>query len=263
MKKICALIRVTFMTKISYIRAFWFNIFGTAISILIYYFLWKYVFSTTDNLNGFALTEMTTYIILSRVLSSQFSGGIDKEFSEWVYKGNIAVELLRPVSLIFSLWSKRIGEFFFFILFKGVPVAVVGMILLKGTIPSGITEFVLFSVSVLISIVILFWIEVMVGMLSFFTLNSYGVSSAKSALLSILSGGVVPIFLFPESLAEFLNYLPFAGMVSTPVNIYLGKYGLNQTIELIGVQIIWAFVLGVLTLIFYKFAIKKVVVQGA
>lgn len=166
MGKMIALIRVTFMTKIAYIKAFWFNIFGTAVSILIYYFLWKYVLSTTESLNGFSMREVTTYVILSRVLASQFSGGIDKEFSEWVYKGNIAVELLRPVSLFFSLWSKRLGEFFFFILFKGIPVTIIGMIILKGVAPCGVMGVMLFGISVLVSIMILFWIEIMVGLLS-------------------------------------------------------------------------------------------------
>lgn len=262
MGKMIALIRVTFMTKIAYIKAFWFNIFGTAVSILIYYFLWKYVLSTTESLNGFSMREVTTYVILSRVLASQFSGGIDKEFSEWVYKGNIAVELLRPVSLFFSLWSKRLGEFFFFILFKGIPVTIIGMIILKGVAPCGVMGVMLFGISVLVSIMILFWIEIMVGLLSFFTLNSYGVSSAKSALLSILSGGIVPIVLFPERIADFLNYLPFASMVSVPINIYLGKYAINQALEFIILQVAWGIILGIIALVFYRFSIKKVVVQG-
>ena len=66
----------------------------------------------------FTAVQMTTYVVLSRTLSSQFSGGINKEFAEWVYKGNIVVELLRPVHLAFNLFGKRLGEFFFFLLFK-------------------------------------------------------------------------------------------------------------------------------------------------
>ncbi len=45
MKKIYYLSRITFITKFAYIKAFWFNSFGTAVSILIYYFLWKLYFS--------------------------------------------------------------------------------------------------------------------------------------------------------------------------------------------------------------------------
>ena len=196
MKKLCYLIRMTFQTKFAYIKAFWFNIFGTAVSILIYYFLWKYVFQSRDELHGFTAVEITTYVIISRLLSSQFSGGINREFSEWVQKGDIVVELLRPVPLVFTLFGKRVGEFLFFLLFKGIPVSILATFILGGTGPDGAVNFVLFLVSVFISIGLMFWIEVMVGLISFFTLNSYGIGYTKTALMSILSGGIVPLFLF-------------------------------------------------------------------
>ena len=123
-------------------------------------------------------------------------------------------------------------------------------------------EFLLFFVSVLVSIGILFWIEVAVGIVSFFTLNTYGLAFTKSALLSILSGGVVPLFLFPESVARVLDYLPFAGMVTVPVYTYLGKYSIQEAVSFIGLQVVWCVLLGVLVMAFYQKAIKKVVVQG-
>lgn len=156
MKKLYYLIRMTFQTKFAYIKAFWFNIFGTAVSILIYYFLWKYVFQSRDELNGFTAVEITTYVIISRLLSSQFSGGINREFSEWVQKGNIVVELLRPVPLVFTLFGKRVGEFLFFILFKGIPVSILATFILGGTGPDGAANFALFLVSVFISIGLMF-----------------------------------------------------------------------------------------------------------
>ena len=262
MEKLYCLIRVAFQTKFAYIKAFWFNIFGTAVSILIYYFLWKYVFMSREELHGFTAVQMTTYVVLSRTLSSQFSGGINKEFAEWVYKGNIVVELLRPIHLAFNLFGKRLGEFFFFLLFKGIPIGILGTLLLGGCGPAGVVEFLLFFVSVLVSIGILFWIEVAVGIVSFFTLNTYGLAFTKSALLSILSGGVVPLFLFPESVARVLDYLPFAGMVTVPVYTYLGKYSIQEAVSFIGLQVVWCVLLGVLVMAFYQKAIKKVVVQG-
>ncbi|WP_312430901.1 ABC transporter permease [Lacrimispora sp.] len=220
------------------------------------------VFLTKNDLKGYTMSEITTYVILSKILSSQFSGGINRELSEWIYKGHIVVELLRPVNLIFTLWSKRIGELLFFLVFKGIPVAVLGIVILNGVIPFGPKEFLLFSFSIIISIGLSFWIEIMIGLIALFTLNSYGIASTKSALLSILSGGVIPLFLFPEKVSIFLNYLPFAGMVSVPINIYLGKYNLIQALKYIGLQMIWLFLLGILAVLFYNFAVKKVVVQG-
>lgn len=262
LKKLYYLIRMTFQTKFAYRKAFWFNIFGTAVSILIYYFLWKYVFRSRKELYGFTAAEITTYVIISRLLSSQFSGGINKEFADWVQKGNIVVELLRPVPLALTLFGKRVGEFLFFFIFKGIPVSILATILLGGVGPEGPGKLMLFLVSVCISVGLMFWIEMMVGLISFFTLGAYGLGYTKTALMSILSGGIVPLFLFPEGMAKVLEYMPFAGMVSVPAHIYLGKYTIQEALSFIGLQIIWVVLLGIGVMTFYQFAIKKVVVQG-
>lgn len=197
MKKLCYLIKITFQTKFAYIKAFWFNIFGTAVSILIYYFLWKYVFQSRNELHGFTAAQITTYVILSRLLSSQFSGGINREFAEWVQRGDIVVELLRPVPLVFTLFGKRVGEFLFFFLFKGIPVTILASLILGGIGPDSAANLILFFTSVLISIGLMFWIEIMVGLVSFFTLSSYGLGYTKTALMSILSGGIRSAFFVP------------------------------------------------------------------
>ena len=111
MKKLCYLIKITFQTKFAYIKAFWFNIFGTAVSILIYYFLWKYVFQSRDELHGFTAAQITTYVILSRLLSSQFSGGINREFAEWRYRRRASEA---GATCIYTFWKKSWGIPFLF-----------------------------------------------------------------------------------------------------------------------------------------------------
>lgn len=262
MKKFFYLVRMTFLTKFAYMKAFWFNVAGTAASIFIYYFLWKIVFQEQDTLRGFTVTQITTYVVLSRMLGSQFAGGINMEFSRWIYDGAIGMELLRPVSLFFTLFAKRIGEFTFFFVFKGVPIAVLGILVLGGEGPKSILSFLLFLCSVCISIGILFFFEFMVGLCSFYTLGSWGLGYTKSTLLSILSGAIVPLFLFPEGVTRVLDYMPFAGMVSIPINIFLGKYEMQQAFQFMGLQFIWVLLLGLLAKVLYNRIIKLVVVQG-
>lgn len=56
--------------------------------------------------------------------------------------------------------------------------------------------------------------------------------------------------------------MPFAGMVSVPVQIYLGKYTATEAFSFLGLQIVWVILLGTGAMAFYRFAMKKVVVQG-
>ena len=147
---------------------------------MIYYFLWKYVFMSREELHGFTAVQMTTYVVLSRTLSSQFSGGINKEFAEWVYKGNIVVELLRPVHLAFNLFGKRLGEFFFFLLFKGIPIGILGNAALRRLWTGGSGWNFYCSLSACWSLSGFFsGSRVAVGIVSFFTLNTYGLAFTK------------------------------------------------------------------------------------
>lgn len=261
-KKFVFLVRMTFLEKFAYAKAVWINVIGTMVSIVIYYYLWKYVFMSRNELAGFTMAQMITYVILSRILSSQFGEGINMDFSDWIYTGSIGTELLRPVSLQFILFAKRVGEFCFFTIFQAAPVLVVSFLVLGGAGPSSIGHVGLFLISVVISLVILFFFEFMVGLCAFYTLSPWGMAFTKRALLSILSGGVVPLFLFPGWVGELLNYLPFAGMVSTPVNIFLGKYDIQAALFYIGLQCFWVAVLFLLAKGMFTKVIKKVVVQG-
>lgn len=263
MEKFYYLVKMTFLTKFAYVKAFWLNIAGTFASIVIYYFLWQFVFRRQETLAGYTAAQMTAYVILSRMLSSQFGGGINSELSGWIRLGTIGMELLRPVSLQFTLFSRRVGEFLFFSIFKGVPVTVICFFVLGGSAPAGVWNFVMFLASTCLSIGIMFFFEFMVGLCAFYTNHSYSLAFAKNSLLSILSGGgVVPLFLFPEGLARVLDYLPFAGMVSVPVNIYLGKYLPDETWRFIGLQVVWILILWVAANIFYSCSIRRIVVQG-
>ena len=87
MKKFYYLVRMTIFGKDWHItKAVWFNTIGTLVSIFSYYFLWKIVFMGENELVGFTMGEMITYVILSKVLSSQFAGGINMQFAEWYMK---------------------------------------------------------------------------------------------------------------------------------------------------------------------------------
>ncbi|MFR0666761.1 MAG: ABC-2 family transporter protein [Faecalimonas umbilicata] len=120
----------------------------------------------------------------------------------------------------------------------------------------------MFLISVLLALVILFYVEFMVGLASFYTLSMFGMAFTKTAVLSILSGGVVPLALFPEGVARVFGLLPFAGMVSVPLNIFLGKYRLEECMGYMGLQIFWCIIMGAIAHLLYHMVIRKVIVQG-
>lgn len=111
LEKFFYMVRMVFLEKLAYTKALWFDIMATLVYIVIYYFLWQIVFRSQNQLAGFSMMEMTTYIILSRTLAAQFSGGVNRQFAVWIYEGAIGTELQRPVGIFTNLLSRRVGEF--------------------------------------------------------------------------------------------------------------------------------------------------------
>ena len=260
--KVLAIIGMAIKQRLAYLSAVWFGIITTVVSIVVFYFLWAAVFLHRENLGGYTFPMMVTYVVLSRIIASQFSGGVNGLLAQWVYDGTIAVELLRPVGLIRSLFAQRLGEMVHFLSFRALPLAVVVSLILGVSPPSGWLAGLLFVASILLSIIMLFCIELIVGLLSFYTLNYYGVIFAKDALLTILSGGLAPLALFPAGIRRIIELLPFQYLVSTPVNTYIGMLSPAKALYSLALEAVWTMVLAGLAILLFRISIKKVVVQG-
>ena len=85
---------------------------------------------------------------------------------------------------------------------------------------------------------------------------------AKEALLSFLTGQLIPISLFPEIFQRVFEFLPFSSMVYTPVMIYLGKYTGEELAFALGRQMFWVVFLYALGSIIWKRVTKRLVVLG-
>jgi ABC-type uncharacterized transport system permease subunit len=75
---------------------------------------------------------------------------------------------------------------------------------------------------------------------AFVTFSNYGIFVAKSALQQAFSGLSAPLALFPPSLREVAEYLPFCHTVHSPVSIYLGSISGAAVGHVLAVQVAWA-----------------------
>jgi ABC-2 type transport system permease protein len=74
---------------------------------------------------------------------------------------------------------------------------------------------------------------------------SWLISRIRVAIVSILSGTVIPISLMPFGIAEVLRYQPFASLGGAPLSLFVGAADPGETLLL---QILW-------NLIFWPFAL--------
>ena len=102
----------------------------------------------------------------------------------------------------------------------------------------------------------------MVNISAFWLLDYRGVGTLAQVLWTFLAGFVMPLALFPPAVRSVSEALPFAGMLQTPVDIFLEQY---HGLALAGVmlrQLLWALVLLLLGRWLLAAATRKLVVQG-
>jgi ABC-2 type transport system permease protein len=120
----------------------------------------------------------------------------------------------------------------------------------------------LYLCSVLMSFLIYVLFDFCFGMIAFFTTYIWGLRLAKNALLSFLTGQLIPISLFPLAAQQVFDFLPFSSMVYTPIMVYLEKYTGTDLAWALGRQAIWVVLLYVLGSIIWKRVTKRLVVLG-
>lgn len=242
-------------------------IFSHLLSVLVSYYLWVAVYQNSSNqvLGGFTLDEMITYIFMTYITGSIISVDSATDIGMDVVEGSIASTLIKPINYKVKLLFESFGGMLSQII---MPAGIiwVGLILAnyltKGIMPPELTTILVYIMSGFLSFLILFFFEFCFGMIAFYTQYVWGMRMIKDALLLFLTGQVIPIVFFPETVRKVFDYLPFTSMNYTPVMIYLGKIQGSALYSAIGKQVIWVILMYLLSCLVWQKATKRLTVLG-
>jgi ABC-2 type transport system permease protein len=78
----------------------------------------------------------------------------------------------------------------------------------------------------------------------------------------VLSGGYLPLQLWPDALQKLLLYQPFAGYLDLPVRLYVGSMAWAQGIGAILMQLFWALLFVLIGKALMGHKLKTLIVQG-
>jgi ABC-2 type transport system permease protein len=97
---------------------------------------------------------------------------------------------------------------------------------------------------------------------AFWTLDMRGIGLLALLVATVCSGFLVPLAFFPDWLEGVVRLLPFAAMIQTPVDVFLGDVHGLGAVAALGGQLLWALaLLGAGRWIFAR-GTRRLVVQG-
>ncbi|HML47721.1 MAG TPA: ABC-2 family transporter protein [Clostridia bacterium] len=228
--------------------------------------LWVALDAQNPQIVGRDLPSMITYAMLAMALDMVFypsgSNAPHRYIMDQVKKGAIDTDLLRPMDLRGQVLLRNAGTVLYGAATLVLPACVLAMLFWGMRPPASWMYGGLFLASVAMGYWVLFSLNFLLGLLSIVTLNNRQITWAYNGMVALLSGKLVPIWLFPAGLRAVANALPFRCIFEIPLNVYTGALAGRDLAAGLLLQACWALALALIGRLAWSAAHRRLVVQG-
>ena len=212
-------------------------------------------------IGGFDAADAVTYVWLAQSMIMTVYIFSWWELAWRIRDGSIATDLSRPLDPQRYWLAYDLGRAPYHFLFRGLPPFVLGALVFHLHYPSPL-DALAFLLSLALAVVVSFGFRFLYNSAAFWLLDFRGVVTLSTTVVIFFSGMAIPIRFFPHALRELCYSLPFAAVIQTPVDIWLGKREGLALAGVIGLQLLWALVLIGLGRVLLVRATRRLVVQG-
>jgi len=231
------------------------SLIATPVSLIIYYFLWKSIFTYTGAsvIRGFAFNDMVQYYVLSMIVGfftwSQVDGWIENDIvNGWMFRG-----MLLPIGLTPWYLSFEMGINVYNIVVQMIPIFLIGIVFFGLPIAPAV-PFLAFIMSIVFAFLIYFGLAYLLGLGAFWMKRIQGLRKVRRMLVAFLGGSFIPLAFFPQWLQSVSHFLPFEYVKSVPILIYLQRV---PVIESLLAQLAWVIALYVIIHFVAKMAVRR------
>ena len=216
------------------------------------------------------LTRVVAYVWLGQALLGMLPWNIDADFRHQVRDGTVAYDLLRPLDL-YAYWFGRTLAFRIAVpTLRGIPMVLFAMILLPVAglsdwaliPPPSAAAFAGFAVAVVLAALLATAVTLLAHISLLWTISGVGMDRILTVLITVFSGLIVPLPLFPDWLQPILDWQPFRGLADVPYRIYSGNIPPGEIVPELVFILVWTVALVVLGRLILRRGVRRMVIQG-
>lgn len=216
--------------------------FRVVLQMLTVYFLWSSVLSNSPNAFGYTPAMFLTYIlgtslVRSIVFSSQ-STGVQADIGS----GDLNNHLTRPINYFMYWFSQDLADKLLNLGFAVIEISLF-ILLIKPplVVPPSLPYLFLCIISVILAMVMYFFFSLIIALTTFWMPEGNGWPQRffVYVILEFFAGGLFPLDILPQPLAQIVTRLPTAYMLNTPLQIYLGRVPFTEIITILPQMILW------------------------
>jgi ABC-2 type transport system permease protein len=214
--------------------------------------------------------EIVTYVWLGQALLAMLPWNADAEIRVMIRSGAVAYELCRPIDL-YSLWYARALAWRTApTILRAVPMCLIATVVLpliglgewRLASPPSIASAAAFGVTLVCTLLLGCALTTLINISLLWTISGEGAVILLTALVTFLSGMIVPLPLFPDWAQPVVQALPFAGLADLPFRVFTGHIPAGAVTFVLQHQIFWTIALVVFGRWLLSQGMRRVVVQG-
>jgi ABC-2 type transport system permease protein len=206
--------------------------------------------------------DMVSYVWLTQALLLLLPWRPDPDVDRLIRSGNVAYELLRPQPLYATWYVRAVALRTAPMLLRWPPVVLVAALCFGLRAPPSAADAALFLAGVAGAVALGAAITALIDIALLWMMSARGVVTLLVAALTLLSGAIVPLPLFPDWLQPLLAWQPFRGLMDTPLRLYLGHLPARAAALALAHQALWTALLVLLGTGLVRLAQRRIVVQG-
>jgi ABC-2 type transport system permease protein len=226
--------------------------------------------SSTAAVQPMAFGQVASYVWLGQALLMMLPWNVDSEMRAMMRSGGVVYELSRPVDLYTWWYARAMAQRTAPVVLRAVPMVVFAMLGLpllglgewRLDPPASLSAGIGFAAAMVGALAVACAMSVLFYIAWIWTLAADGIVAVASTAVSLFSGLLIPLPLFPDWARTALRWLPFAGILDQPVRIYAGHIASGELAVVLARQLGWTAVLIALGRRLLARGLRRVVVQG-
>lgn len=236
------------------ITNFFFGLLRAAVLVALY--------GVREEVAGYTVAMAITFTGLSQAMIGHLSLFSWNEVMRSIYSGEIASDLLKPMSF-FSYWlaqdaGRALASFFM----RSLTIMIAYAVFFDITYPKKLGGWVTLTTVLILSWLVSFAWRFLVNLAAFWTPNAMGVARLFFGFSWVLSGFFMPLNYFPEWFVQLANLTPFPSMVFTVIEVYFENLSNFELLQAMLGQVLWFIILLILIQVVLRAGIRQLVVQG-
>lgn len=218
--------------------------------------------SVGGTLAGYEQDQLMGFVWLSQGLLGAVNLFGATEIAGRIKNGDVAVDFLRPVSVVGQYLATDLGRAAYTLLPRGLPSLLVGALTAGIALSTAPLNWVVGTLGVALGVAIAYLGAHCLATLGFWFTETRGFAATYMVVSTFLAGLYLPVTMFPGWLAAVAHASPFPAMLQLPVDVLVGRTTGAAVWGTLAKQVGWLLAVGALALLLTRAGRRTLEIQG-